>query len=324
MPRKTLPVECKKMRTLIVVLTTTTEEEILAHLMTKLKQYIFEADIIKSKQSEFITSIYERNPYSGFSWRNRNPSRVKWDEWMGSKDDEYQEMILKHFDFKYDWALCKKVFEWNNEDITYWDFEIVKCSYSSVSNEEFEMYERKHYNDSKKEWEINDAEWIVENKLKEDHKKHNKDRDCKFCFKEIEDYKQFEIRQKNLEEQQRIWDEEWKAKKEQERKDALENRELYECKECQFKTYDEKTWEMHENSKSHKKIMELAEYYCKDCSIQCRNHTEYIIHIQSKKHKIACGEIEKQIEFRCEKCDYTTGLKQNYEKHCLTKAHNEK
>lgn len=324
MPRKSLPIECKKMRTFVVNITTTTEEEILAHLMTKLKEYMSEVDQIKAVQNKFIMSIYDCNPYSGFLWRNRTPSRVKWEEWMDSKDEEYQEMILKHFDFKHDWALCKKAFEWDSDDVNYWSFEMLKYSYNSVSNEEFEVYERNHYINSKKEWELKDATWIAENKLKEDHKKHNNDQDCKFCCIEIENNKRFEIRQKEEEEQQNKWNEEWRLKKEQERKEVLENRELYECKKCQFKTYDGNAWDLHEESKSHKKIMELAEYYCAVCLVPCRNHTEYTIHIQTKKHKIACGEIEKQTEFRCEKCNYTTGLKQNYEKHCLTKTHNEK
>jgi hypothetical protein len=48
---------------------------------------------------------------------------------------------------------------------------------------------------------------------------------------------------------------------------------------------------------------------------------EYNIHIQTKKHKIAIGLLEKQTDFNCEKCNYITKLKQNYEKHILTKTH---
>jgi len=39
------------------------------------------------------------------------------------------------------------------------------------------------------------------------------------------------------------------------------------------------------------------------------------------KHKIKIGEIERQTDFKCEKCKYETKLKQNWEKHCLTKGH---
>lgn len=323
MPRKSLPQQCKRMKTLAVCLTNTTEEEIWNHLLNSAQKYIDEAYTITVKQSTFITNIYNNNPYLNFSWRNRTPSRVKWDEWM-ENNENIQDIIISHFDFKHDWSLCVKAFDWNNEDVIYWDFEIKKNNYNVTSNEEFEVYERMHYNNSKKEWEIKDADWIIENKLKQDHKTHNKNPDCKLCINEIEEDKKWELRNLARIEQQNKWNEEWKAKLLQDEKEKQENKELYECKHCNFMTYDEKAADIHEESKTHKKTIELMNLYCKDCSIQCKNQTDYIIHIHTKKHKVICGEIEKQMEFKCDKCNYVTGLKQNFEKHCSTKAHNEK
>ena len=335
MPRQTVPLECKRMRTMVVNVTKTTEEDIWNHLMIKIQDYIVEADRIHLKQDEFMSYLINRNPYAGFSWRNdRRPKRVQWDEWqIGSKEWEFEDMMIKHFEFKHDWKLCVKAFAWDNEtnsrfeDADYWDFQIMsKHTYDKTQTLEFELYERKYYAESKNEWEVLDAEWIAEYNAKKDHRtNHKKDNtDCKYCIKEVEYDTQCEIRLKEQEEQQKLWDAEWEKKKEQERKEKEESKEMYECKNCGFQTCDDAAWDKHEDSKEHLKVMELARFFCKDCSVQCRNQTEYAIHIQCKKHKIAIGIIEKQIEYKCEKCNYTSSIKQNYDKHCLSKSHKEK
>jgi len=321
------------MRTMVINVTQTTEDDVWNHLMKKIDEYIKEADEIKAKQEELITYIHDKNPYANFSWRNgRKPSRVKWDEWMGGSE-ECMETMVKHFDFRHDWTICSKAFGWDNpenerfEETDYWDFMIrTKHSYSMVSNDEFDFYERKHYEDSRKEWEIKDAEWIKEEDFKNIHKRdHKKDRDdCKYCIQENESDRQYEIRQKRDEEQQRIWNEEFRQKKNQEKLEKEQTKELYKCDVCNYKTYDDNAWDAHEDSKDHKKLMDLKKFRCESCDVQCRNQAEYTIHNQTKKHKIAIGEIEKQSQFVCTLCNYTTELKQNYDKHLKTKNHKEK
>jgi hypothetical protein len=136
--------------------------------------------------------------------------------------------------------------------------------------------------------------------------------------------KQQAEREAKLEQEQQESDRKWREQKELERKEMLESRHLYKCSECNYETYDEQAWEKHEDSKEHKKLTELRKYFCQDCEVQCRNQMEYNIHTQTKKHKIKIGEIEKQTEFICTSCKYTTHLKQNYDKHILTKGHLEK
>ena len=81
---------------------------------------------------------------------------------------------------------------------------------------------------------------------------------------------------------------------------------------------------MHMDSKEHEKMELFTSLFCKDCKVQCRNKVEWQFHISTNKHKLKIGEIEKQTNFCCEKCNYNTHLKQNFDKHCLTKSHIEK
>lgn len=148
--------------------------------------------------------------------------------------------------------------------------------------------------------------------------------ECKYCIALKEQNLISEQRRKEreakqeAEEQRRIKaEEEWLKQKELEK----ETREAYECELCHYKTYNDAEYEKHEESKEHKKMEELRKYYCSDCDIQTRNQMELNIHKQTMKHKIRIGEIEKQTDFKCEVCNYETKLKQNWEKHILTKTH---
>lgn len=331
MGRSVIPTECKRMRTMNVCITSTTEIEIWNHLESQIEKYIQEADEIKAKQNELIDYVHDTNPYKNFSWRKgRTPSRVKFEEWRkGIKEEEYEVMVMRHYDFKYDWKLCVKAFEWTKEEnarfleVSSWDHEIFnKHGYNFDTSEEFDRYECIHYKNSKKEWEINDIEWIQENKLKEDHRNHTEKvpDSCKFCVKDLQEEAERAIRHAKEEEQQRIWNEEWEAK----RKEELENRELLSCDCCNFTTYSDDVYDKHLESKEHLRLESASKLYCAPCAKHCRSHNEYNVHIHSKKHKIMTGELEKtNPEFKCEKCNYTTLLKQNFDKHCLTKAHNE-
>lgn len=148
--------------------------------------------------------------------------------------------------------------------------------------------------------------------------------DCKYCI-EVKKLREEEpIRIKLEKEKERLEEEELLRKTqewENQRKEELQNRELYICKECNYSTYNAEAFDFHQDSKEHKKLIELHKYYCEDCEIQTRNQMEYNIHIQTKKHKIKIGELEKQEEFKCELCNYITRLKQNWEKHMNTKIH---
>ena len=353
-----------------VVITKHTEAELWNHLDNLYQKYLEEALDIINEQSKWVDWIFVNDPYKNFVWRNRSPKRVKFDEWMdGAKEEHYNEIMMEHFKFKYDFKLCGRVFGWDQTDhekfVEYdaMDFEMFNKYSYDLKNEEFDFYENKKYEQSKKDWELKDAIWIEDNKLQKEHDtkhhtiyfhmkqmeqvedkdfyikwyfkdgilKNTEDPNCKFCVKaqkdRAEEPERKRLQEEREQEEERKLEEsnrKWQEEKERERREEIANRETYCCKECNYSTFSSESFDVHEESKEHKKIMELRRFFCEDCSVQCRNQTEYSIHIQTKKHKIACGEIEKQTEFRCDPCEYVTGLKQNFDKHCLTKGHAEK
>jgi len=151
---------------------------------------------------------------------------------------------------------------------------------------------------------------------------------CKFCIEERkkteQKRKEDEERDKRFSEQEALSkqrEEEWLKQKALEDK---EEKEKYECKCCKYSTFSGEAFDSHLESKEHAKMESLTKFFCKSCGVQSRSHAEYAMHTQTKKHRIAIGEIEKITEYRCDKCEYITKLKQNYEKHCLSKAHSDK
>jgi hypothetical protein len=364
MPRPVVPVKCKEMRTMNVNITQTTEEEIKTHMEEQYKKFCSESSEIKKKQDEFLSYIYE-NGYTKFnSWRTKTPKRYEWEEWAGSKISYYNEMIMKHFDYKYDLKLYLESFNKDLVDIEcdplYFDVHF-KHHYEISVPDEFKFLESARYKEAKAKWEIEDATWINERNEKRTHdSKHHsveyheemikklelnygpcrehyiqrdgingalvstEDATCKYCI--IEKIKrEREPELKRLQEERERLEEERQEesyRKWQEQKDLeKQNRELYECDLCHFKTYNDTEYEKHEESKEHKKMEELRKFYCSDCNIQTRNQMELNIHKQTMKHKIKIGEIEKQTDFKCEVCNYETKIKQNWDKHILTKLH---
>ena len=152
--------------------------------------------------------------------------------------------------------------------------------------------------------------------------------DCKFCVEarntDEKKRKEDEERDKRFAEREALFEKrenEWLKQKALEDK---EEKDKYECECCKYSTFSGEAFDFHLESKEHAKMESLTKYFCKSCGVQLRNQMEYTIHTQTKNHKIAVGEIEKIIEYRCDECEYITKLKQNYDKHCLSKAHIEK
>ena len=355
MPRQTIPQRAKKMQTYDVNITQTTEEQIWNHIQIKLNEIQPLQNEARIKQNDMINLVFDSNPYQNCNWRKNPPKHIEFLEWMDGNEKWYDYIRLL-FEIRHDVKLCIDIFNWYEtkpEEVSQLEHEVIKLSLDY--EEEFNMYERMRYLEAKKIWEVNDAEWIANKKISDIHNSSHKSIElwehykqkqregcftydilipeiitntrintCKLCVNAIAEEKRIEEKQRIEEIEFIKREEEWKLQKEIERKEVLETRELYECKECGFKTYDDIVWNTHEESKDHKKIMELKKFYCEECLVQCRNQMEFSIHIQTKKHKILTGIIEKQTEFKCETCNYITHLKQNYDKHCLTKSHIEK
>lgn len=347
MPRKSLPPGIKMMKGYDVVLTETTEEDLRKYIHENIGTFKTCHSMINNKQNKFLDQLIDGNPYAGMSWR-KLVKRLEWIDWMGTEQEKYFKLLKIIMDFKHDYTLCVKIFEWEEPDI---QFMIEKYGTINDKENEFVNYERLRAKQSRTEWELKDAEWISENKLKQDHSNHktrkeweiefkqieeemglaflnrwfpngipNTDETCKFCIAKLNLSKKAEVVLKEQELEQEQKNKEWRKQKEADQKE----REKLNCTCCNFSTFSSEAYDLHLDSKEHQKRELLKKTYCKCCEIQCRTETDYDIHIQTKKHKYAIGELEKQTEFHCEKCNYKTTFKQHFEKHCGTKAHIEK
>jgi hypothetical protein len=358
MPRQTINPRARGMLTYDVNITKTDEEELYKHLLNKLEDISIIFDEARRRQDAMVDLVFSKNPYENFCWRNRIPKRIEFMDWT-KQEEKWYTFMKDLFELKHDLKLCLTIFKWEETRTDGAELEYKLLKLNLDYEDEFKRYENMRYNQSKKEWENRDAEWIKEKKDLETHTVYHhpieyhvelsKDIDyikwtfkdgiiksteidtCKHCIK-AQEWRAGEPERKRLEEEKERLEEEkleesyrkLKEEKEEQRKKQLDSRHLYICDLCNYKTYDDESWDSHEDSKSHKKLVELKSLYCKVCEVQSRNPTELSIHKQTKKHKIKCGEIEKQTEFKCEPCNYTTSLKQNYDKHCLSKSHKER
>lgn len=336
MPRYSLPKECKALRTIPVCITVHTEDDLWNHVMQKLEEYIPEADLIFAKQNDFINFIHDKNPYEGFSWRNgRTPSRVKFDDWR-KDSDEYMDMIAKHYEIKHDFHLCAKIFGWNTEehekfgDYGYWSFEMLhKHCYSRPSTEdEFKIIEENHYMNSKKQWEITDAEWITENKLEKDHKQYHRSLEYNKAFyeNEMRDLQSYpeSFKQRHLE-----------RLTERFPNGPIDTRDLINCKYCinddikqkefearekmneeQLRIHNEKyRQQMEEERKEREANREL--YKCETCNFETYDEALAEKHEDSKEHKKAMDFAK----YYCKTCSIQCRNLSEYMFHTKTQKH---
>jgi hypothetical protein len=347
MPRKSLPPALKTMKGYPVVLSETTEEELQNYIRATAIKFEKCFDAINEKQNRFLDLVIDQNPYEGMSWR-KPVKHLEWIDWMGTEQDKYFAFMKIIMDFKHDFLLCVEALEWDESDI---QFMIEKYGNINDKEKEFGIWERLRAKQSRSAWEIKDAEWIVEYTLKQEHLNHkprseweiefktiesemglaflnrwfpdgipNTDETCKYCIAKQNFFKKAEQVSKQHEEEQLRLDEDWQKEKASFKKEQ----DKLKCECCNFSTFNSEVYDIHMESKEHLKKDLLKRTYCKVCEIQCRTETDFEIHIQTKKHKYATGELEKQTEFHCEKCNYKTFFKQHFEKHCATKSHNEK
>lgn len=371
MPRKSLPVEMKRLRSFAVVLYTDTEEGIYTKLCELLDEVESKVDHKRRLQNAMINRVLDNknNPYAECSWRITSPKRLDFFKWMGNDAEEWSEFEIKYSNLSHDFHLCLQSLDWyetKGEDVCDMLSRIQKCDVNM--EEEFKMYEQNIYQKAKKMWEVRDAEWIANEKLKYVHKDNHKSfsenkkfydfelaqntklgllslnaklfksfpdgpvdtRDyanCKYCVEERNDEERKKKKEEQLLELEKQQQEESKRQNEEfekQKKAELKEKDPLVCSVCSYCTYSDEAFDMHLESKEHAK-KELAEkMHCKHCEFHGRTIAEYESHTNSKKHRIAIGELAKVNEFHCELCDYTTLIKQNFDKHCLTKAHMDK
>jgi len=63
-------------------------------------------------------------------------------------------------------------------------------------------------------------------------------------------------------------------------------------------------------------------YYCEKCDYETQRKDNYNLHLTTRKHKLSIMTNKKQYsKFHCEKCDYYTNKKSNYETHLKSNKH---
>jgi hypothetical protein len=342
MPRPTLPVEFKHMRTFEVVLTQHTLDEVKDKMNDYIRNCTATIDLILAKKESFLTDFMDNNPYSGRSWRKCGPDRITIVDWIGEDEGIMQKCTFLR-ELYQDLKLMTKALKTNEYANELFEIERY-FELSKNKDEELMMWEAIQYAKAKAEWEKRDAEWIAERKLKSEHESHKTRKEWELLFQKDPDakkwysgvipdtedtcslciqQKEFKRRQaefeKNEEERMERLNAEYELSNKKERVVPREIK-TYECEDCKFKCSSQYAYDDHIQSMEHKTVKR----FCKVCQFQCRNDVEYTAHLTSRKHKLATGEEKESTEYICEPCGYTTAIKCNYATHCKTKGHIEK
>jgi hypothetical protein len=330
MPRKSLPVEIKRVRSFVVVLHVDTEEDIYAKLCEKLEEVESLVNEKRKLQNAVIYRIIDENPYLESSWREESPKRVAFFRWMNNDADKWNTFNLKLFNLNHDFQLCIEKFGWEDtksEESSEIITRLLKCNVNM--EEEFKMFENEAYSKAKKLWEIRDAEWIGNKQLLNKHNDNHRSlaEVKRFYDRELADnnrlglksmnerlFKQFPngpvetrdyanckycVEERDEEERKRktIEEEVERERKrqeeyEEEKKAELKNKDALICSACSFCTYNDALFDAHLESKEHAKMELLEKLYCKHCEFRGRNQNEFMLHTLSKKHRLAVGELK--------------------------------
>jgi hypothetical protein len=246
--------------------------------------------------------------------------------------------------------------EWNDEKPDWVDMVNQSAKYHNIMADVIEtikLYEDASFKENKMLWMEADKDWVEENNRKKDHKKHPviqlpstisfddeceeypseplRD-DCIYCKKHWIDMKDkyekaIEIRNSNKQERDSwLKAKDMEAEKQRERKtkqfksfiEKQSNVDLC-CYTCDYTANSEDQLDNHKKSEIHKDKLR----YCKDCDLQCKSDYDYSRHINSNKHKKRSGLIDDTpVNYKCDKCDYESIIKCNYERHMLIKHNN--
>lgn len=352
MPRISLPNEMKKFRSFEVTITQTKEEDIWEFIRSTMFEFEEKADLINDAKTKFINEQYDTNPYLDADFK-QEVNKVNEYEWIR---DEFKNIIRKYSTLEKDLELCKCMWKDNEERldlINDWIFAIEKFITNINDNIEFKVANNINYNNAYKIWRQKHSKYIEQRSEAVSHQfcdypdcypephvegehyylkgetKHYFNKNCGICLRqkqayydEIEYSKRMVI--ENAERDTRYKAEREKKLKEDELKEEERKKTLptYECKECSYTTKYYSEYQAHLESKEHTNAINLKKWYCEHCKTQPRNLTEYMFHNSTKKHKIAIGELEADpTEYNCEKCNYRTDIKQNWEKHLKSKKH---
>jgi len=350
MPRATLPRCLLKLDTMEVFLTKTTEEQIWTHLETLVVGLEDKIDDYAGTLDN-LTALYQNtNPYDKYTiqdLRDDRPRKKHYHDkklWLTEVSEEYAEGYSKMWEIIHDVRLCIMAFpEWEERLLdVIWRFDGLK---SLFDTDDLIMWERIKYDQSKKKFQEEDAEFLAERSLLRSHRDthltreefltdefyrrvvyDNKEPDywdtCKWCIqheKMLQDIKDSE-KEEERKNQEMIQRYEERVRKEQ--AERIANTHYYTCEVCDYKTSNIDAYERHTESKEHKVKQNHKDWFCECCNIQSRSKNEHEFHLKTTKHQQNAGLIVDEPKmFRCECCDYETLRKDFYKLHLGSKKH---
>lgn len=348
MPRATLPSCVKNLQTMTVLLTKTTEEMIWNHIEKVIegwdeKHYKYRRLLDDTTQMYFDPKANPFDRYSVEDWRHNRPKlRYKNAKYSWVNEEDEAEFNLLG-DIRSDVMKCVRAFpEWE-ERLLQTIYEMDKSNLKD-GVEELVRFEQARYNESRKRYEEQDAEYIRQREIRFDHSQFHQSREqfykddylrrvfydnkepeywktCEWCIaheQTVRDQKEY------LAEEQRLIDEDERKHKEQQRQlrqQELDDREHYECDLCGFSSYSPDAYDRHLDSREHKVNTNHSNWFCKDCEHHSRSKLEHEFHLATNKHKKKTGQLEVADKYECECCEYSTLRKDLYKKHLTTKAH---
>ena len=354
MPRPTMPTYFKNMESYSVQLTKTSEEDLKEHFCKSSERYTAKVEADIDEQRRLLKMLYNENPYNQKNWRKGSPERLYKDGFdKKSLRDEKANELKWQLDIQRDFKWAMDVYKWEED----WAVELMQFIYRSTERYKSNFDEIKHmdllcFETAKQNWEVEDAEWITNQKLKKAHESHkpksywidlfatdkqsekwckgvipdNEDT-CKFCIEEkrISDEREEKMR---LEEEQQEREEEERREErrllEEEKKRQRQAVELItqQCKECNYTTNHSAMYQIHITSKQHLINIKKQSLFCKACEHQSRTEIEHAHHLTTTKHKKNTGLVDPEPEeYHCKCCDYKTPLKQNMAIHMKSKKH---
>lgn len=359
MPRPTLPKFLERMRTMNVLITQHGEDDLWANMCRMNTLLETQGNVYCEMWNEFINKMFHKNPYDKYSvndWRGHRVKRIeesKWrDDWSENDADEYMKLLSVSIDLE----LCNRAFNWENTKNDYADMLHTANSFRSrFDTDEFKCYELFKYNDARKRYEKDDAEYIKEKHKRAYHDEHHITGDsppqkfsamllqidaeyrtrnteerktCEYCIlielrmKEREEAEQKHIAE--MEEKNRLWREEKERQRKQEEAQMRRPSRMHSCDDCDYHTTNSSFYDDHIESREHKAVINRKNWFCKECGIQSRSMPEHEFHLKTRKHLKNCGEVSDDEEvktYECKACEYTTPYKHVYQTHCKSAKH---
>lgn len=350
MPRTTLPRCLLKLDTMEVCITKTTEEQIWTHLQNIIVGLEDTIDKYDNRLNDVVNLYFHSNPYDKYTikdWRDDRPRmKYSYDKslWLTEMGEEYAKGYSRMWDIITDVRICSRAFpDWEERlsDI----IEVIENV--RFDTDELIMWERIRYDQSKKKYEEEDAEFIAERRLLRNHRDGHLTREkfltdewwrvvayenkepeywktCKWCIQQekmLQDIKDAE-KEEERKNQEMIQRYEEKMRKEQ--AERIANTHYYTCEVCDYRTTNIDSYERHTESKEHKVKQNHKDWFCECCNIQSRSKNEHEFHLKTTKHQQNAGlvsEVKEATKYVCECCEYETSRKDLYNRHLSSKKH---